>query len=276
MGFPMAAHLAKAGCEVAVYNRTRAKSDAWVAANGGRAGNTPRDAAENADLVMICVGNDDDVRSVVLGDTGCLAGMKPGSTLIDHTTTSVMLARELADAAGRTGVLFLDAPVSGGQAGAEAGRLSIMVGGEERTFAVAEPVMRAYGANIVHIGGTGAGQATKMANQIAIAGVAQGLAESLTFARKAGLDGRKVLDAIGKGAAGSWQMENRGTTMLEGKFDFGFAVDWMIKDLQHCLDEAARNGAQLPATAQILSYYRELSRGGCGRLDTSSLIKRLS
>jgi 3-hydroxyisobutyrate dehydrogenase-like beta-hydroxyacid dehydrogenase len=275
MGFPMATHLAKAGHAVSVFNRTRSKAEDWVRAYGGDAPATPRETAQDADFTMVCVGNDDDVRSVVLGQDGCLAGMKRGGTLIDHTTASATLARELGEAAEQKGLQFVDAPVSGGQSGAVAGKLSIMAGGTLPAFAAAEPVMRAYGANIVHMGPTGSGQLAKMANQIAIAGAIQGLSESLKFAQNAGLDGDKLLEAISKGAAGSWQMDNRARTMLQAKFDFGFAVDWMIKDLQHCLDEAARNGSKLPITADILAFYRELSRDGGGRMDTSSLIERL-
>ncbi len=276
MGSPMAAHLAKAGHEVTVYNRTASKADNWSTANGGLLAATPTEACAASDFVMICVGNDDDVRSVTTGPDGCLAAMHPRSVLIDHTTTSAMLARDLYQAAHQRGIGFLDAPVSGGQAGAEAGKLSAMVGGDEATFAAAEPVMRAYAATIVHIGPAGCGQLAKMVNQIAIAGVVQGLAEALNFAQRAGLDTGKLLQAIGKGAAGSWQMDNRATTMLQGQFHFGFAVDWMIKDLQHCVEEATRNGAALPVASEVLEFYHEISRKGGGRMDTSSLIERLS
>ena len=275
MGYPMAGHMAAQGHEVSVYNRTFAKAEAWAAEHGGRAGKTPREAAAGAAFVMTCVGNDDDVRSVVHGDDGILAGIDQGAILIDHTTASAELARELGEAAGKAGIGFIDAPVSGGQAGAENGVLSIMCGGSEADFAEAEPVMRAYGKTIRLIGEVGAGQLTKMVNQICIAGLVQALGEGLNFAQKAGLDPAKVLEVVSGGAAGSWQMNNRWPTMAEGKFDFGFAVDWMRKDLAICTEEARRNGAALPVTAVVDQLYRLIQQKGGGRWDTSSLILNL-
>ncbi len=275
MGFPMAGHLQKAGHSVTVYNRNAEKSAKWAATYGGASAPTPRDAAKEADIVLMCVGNDDDVRSIVYGDKGALAGMKAGAVLVDHTTASALLARELDAAAKAKGFGFIDAPVSGGQAGAENGKLGIMCGGDQATFDRANPVLNVYAKACVRIGDAGAGQLTKMVNQICIAGLVQALSEGLAFAQKAGLDSKLVLDVISKGAAQSWQMENRGTTMVDGKFDFGFAIDWMRKDLGICLDEARRNGARLPVTAMIDQFYGDVQNMGGGRLDTSSLIKRL-
>lgn len=275
MGYPMAGHLAKAGHSVAVYNRTAAKADKWAKELGGKSAKTPREAAAGAEFVFVCVGNDDDVRQVVLGPDGALAGMAKGAILIDHTTASATLAGELEVAAKEKGIGFLDAPVSGGQAGAEGGTLTVMVGGAAGTFAAAEPVMKAYGRAVTHMGAAGAGQLTKIANQICVAGNLQALAEALNFAVKAGLDGARVVDVISKGAATSWQMENRGKTMVEDKFDFGFAVDWMCKDLDIALAEGKAKGVPMPATALINQFYREVSQMGGGRWDTSSLIRRL-
>jgi len=275
MGFPMAGHLQKAGHSVTVYNRNAEKSAKWVATYGGASGATPREAAAGADIVLMCVGNDNDVRSVVYGDAGALAGMKAGAVLVDHTTASAELARELDAAAKAQGKGFIDAPVSGGQAGAENGKLGIMCGGDQATFDGAKDVLNVYAKALVRIGDAGAGQLTKMVNQICIAGLVQALSEGLAFAQKAGIDAKLVLEVISKGAAQSWQMENRGNTMVDGKFDFGFAVDWMRKDLGICLDEAKRNGARLPVTALVDQFYADVQQAGGGRLDTSSLIKRL-
>ncbi len=275
MGYPMAGHLVKHGHEVAVFNRTPAKAEAWAAEYGGRACRTPREAAEGAEIVFCMVGDDPDVRAVVYGEDGILAGLREGGILVDHTTASADLARELFQAAKSRGRHFIDAPVSGGQAGAVNGVLTIMCGGEEEPFARAEPVMRAYGRQITLIGGPGAGQLTKMVNQICIAGLVQALAEGVNFAIRAGLDTDKVLATISKGAAQSWQMENRWKTMVEDKFDFGFAVDWMRKDLRIALEEARRNGAPLPVTALVDQFYRQVQMKGGGRYDTSSLIKNL-
>lgn len=276
MGYPMAGHLrTRGGHEVTVYNRTRAKADAWVTAFGGRAAPTPREAAADADFVFACVGNDDDLRSVVLGPDGAFAGMKPGAVFVDHTTASAGVARELQEKAVALDLDFLDAPVSGGQAGAENGALTIMVGGNDKSFAAAEPVMDAYAKMIVHLGPSGSGQLAKMVNQICIAGVVQGLAEAIHFAKAAGLDVEKTIAAISKGAAQSWQMENRWKTMDAGKFDFGFAVDWMRKDLGIVLDEARRTGARLPLTALVDQFYADVQASGGNRWDTSSLISRL-
>jgi 3-hydroxyisobutyrate dehydrogenase len=274
MGYPMAGHLAKAGHTVTVYNRTAAKADKWAKDHGGKSAKTSRDAASGAQFVFVCVGNDDDVRSVTLGADGALAGMGAGAVLVDHTTASATLAVELAAAAKAKGAGFLDAPVSGGQAGAEGGTLTVMVGGDAETFAQAEPVMKAYGRAVTHMGAAGAGQLTKIANQICVAGNLQALSEALNFATKAGLDGARVVDVISKGAATSWQMENRGKTMVEDKFDFGFAVDWMCKDLDIALAEGKAKGAPMPVTALINQFYREVSSMGGGRWDTSSLIRR--
>ncbi|WP_026789342.1 NAD(P)-dependent oxidoreductase [Pleomorphomonas oryzae] len=276
MGYPMAGHLrTRGGHEVTVYNRTGAKADAWVNAFGGRAAPTPREAAAGADLVFACVGNDDDLRSVVLGPDGAFAGMKKGAIFVDHTTASAGVARELQEKAVTLGLDFLDAPVSGGQAGAENGALTIMVGGNDKSFAAAEPVMNAYAKMIVHLGPSGSGQLAKMVNQICIAGVVQGLAEAIHFAKSADLDVEKTIAAISKGAAQSWQMENRWKTMDAGKFDFGFAVDWMRKDLGIVLDEARRTGARLPLTALVDQFYADVQANGGNRWDTSSLISRL-
>lgn len=276
MGYPMAGHLAASGFAMQVYNRTGAKSAQWAVEHGGEARPTPAEAAEGADFVMTCVGNDDDLRSVVLGDAGVFAGMKAGAILIDHTTTSAIVARELAAEAANRGLGFLDAPVSGGQAGAENGVLTVMVGGEADTFAAAQPAMDSYGRTIIHMGAAGDGQLTKMVNQICIAGLVQALAEGLNFAGKAGLDAKKAVEVISGGAAQSWQMENRGTTMIDGEFEFGFAVDWMRKDLGICLEEANRNGARLPVTALVDQFYAAVQAKGGKRWDTSSLMKNLT
>ena len=276
MGYPMAGHLrTRGGHEVTVYNRTGAKAEAWVKAFGGNAAPTPRQAVAGADFVFACVGNDDDLRSVVLGPDGAFAGMKAGAIFVDHTTASAGVARELQEKAAALGLDFLDAPVSGGQAGAENGALTIMVGGNDKSFAAAEPVMNAYAKMIVHLGASGSGQLAKMVNQICIAGVVQGLAEAIHFAKSAGLDVEKTIAAISKGAAQSWQMENRWQTMTAGKFDFGFAVDWMRKDLGIVLDEARRTGARLPLTALVDQFYADVQASGGNRWDTSSLISRL-
>jgi 3-hydroxyisobutyrate dehydrogenase len=275
MGYPMAGHLVKHGHEVAVFNRTPAKAEAWAAEHGGRACRTPREAAAGAEIVFCMVGDDPDVRAVVYGADGILAGMGKGAILVDHTTASADLARELFAACEAQGKHFIDAPVSGGQAGAVNGVLTIMCGGSEEAFARAEPVMRAYGRQITLIGGPGAGQLTKMVNQICIAGLVQALSEAVNFAIRAGLDTDKVLATISKGAAQSWQMENRWKTMVQGKFDFGFAVDWMRKDLRIAIEEARRNGAPLPITAAVDQLYRLVQMKGGGRWDTSSLIENL-
>lgn len=275
MGYPMAGHLKTAGHDVAVYNRTASKASQWVAQYQGRSGHTPADAATGAQFVMLCVGNDDDVRAVVYGEDGVLAQMQPGSVLIDHTTASADLARELAAACAARGIGFLDAPVSGGQAGAQNGALTIMLGGEAADFQRVEPVLRHYAKSARLLGPAGSGQLAKMVNQICIAGVVQGLAEALHFANCADLDAKAVLEVISKGAAQSWQMENRGATMVDGQFDFGFAVDWMRKDLSITLNEARRNGAQLPVTALVDQFYAEVQALGGNRQDTSSLIRRL-
>ncbi len=276
MGFPMAGHLAAAGHRVTVYNRTMAKAEAWVAKHGNRRAPTPAEAARGAEIVFACVGNDDDVRAIVHGDAGALAGMAPGAILVDHTTASAALAREIHAKAAGQGKLFLDAPVSGGQAGAEQGKLTVMVGGEAAAFERAKPVIDAYARACVLMGPAGSGQLSKMVNQICIAGLLQGLSEGLNFAAKAGLDGKRLLEVISKGAAQSWQMENRGHTMLDGKFDFGFAVDWMRKDLRICLEEAGRNGARLPGTALVDQFYAQVQARGGRRWDTSSLIHLLA
>jgi 3-hydroxyisobutyrate dehydrogenase len=275
MGFPMARHLAAKGHEVTVYNRTAAKAEAWVAAHGGRLARTPREAAAGQELVFACVGNDDDLRQVATGDDGALSGMERGAIFVDHTTASAAVARELYGAARERGVGFVDAPVSGGQAGAENGALTVMCGGEPEVYAGAEPVIMGYARACRLLGPPGSGQLTKMVNQICIAGLVQGLSEGIHFGRRAGLDLETVLDVISKGAAGSWQMENRGKTMNAGKFDFGFAVDWMRKDLSICLAEARRNGAHLPVTALVDQFYAEVQKMGGKRWDTSSLIARL-
>ncbi len=275
MGYPMAGHLQKAGFDVVVYNRTATKASQWRAEYHGDTAETPAIAAQNADVVVMCVGNDNDVRSVVYGEQGVLANLAQGALLIDHTTASAELARELAAAVSAVGAEFLDAPVSGGQVGAQKGQLTIMVGGEQSAFEQAEAVMASYAKSMRLLGPHGAGQLAKMVNQICIAGVVQGLAEGLHFAQKAGLDAKAVLDVISKGAAQSWQMENRGYTMVDGQFDFGFAVDWMRKDLGLTLAEARRNGAQLPLTALVDQFYAEVQALGGQRQDTSSLIRRL-
>ena len=276
MGAPMARHLArKGGHDLAVYNRTAAKSAAWVAAHGGSSAATPRETAIGRDIVFACVGDDDDVRAVVLGPDGSYAGMDPGAIFVDHTTASAQLARELAAEAERRGLGFVDAPVSGGQAGAENGALTIMCGGEAATYAMVEPVMAAYAKACRLMGPAGSGQLTKMVNQICIAGLVQALSEGIHFAQKAGLDAGEVIAAISQGAAQSWQMENRHKTMIEDKFDFGFAVDWMRKDLAICLAEARSNGAQLPVTALVDQFYAHVQKNGGGRHDTSSLITLL-
>jgi 2-hydroxy-3-oxopropionate reductase len=276
MGYPMAGHLARAKHDVTVYNRTAAKAARWVAEFGGRAAATPRAAAAGADIVFSCVGNDQDLRAVTLGAEGAFAGLRKGAVYVDHSTVSANVVRELEKSAAATGCEFLDAPISGGQAGAEKGILTIMVGGDAQAFATAQPVMAHYGRAVTLMGQTGAGQLTKMVNQIAIAGLVQSLAEGLNFAARAGLDAKKVIDVISKGAAQSWQLENRGPTMVDDKFDFGFAVDWMRKDLQICLDEGRRNGALLPVTAVVEQWYGKLQEKGHGRLDSSSLMKLLT
>jgi len=275
MGGPMAGHLARAGHSVTVYNRTWSKAEAWVEANGGRAAATPRLAAEAADAVFLCVGNDDDVRQVTIGADGVLAAMKPGSVLVDHTTASADVARELATTCAAHGVGFVDAPVSGGQAGAVNGQLTVMCGGDQAHFDAVAPIIDAYAKACTLLGPAGSGQLTKMVNQIAIAGVVQGLAEAMHFAAKAGLDVDQVIDVIGKGAAQSWQLDNRGRTMWRGEFDFGFAVEWMRKDLGICLDEARRNGARLPVAALVDQFYGQVMARGGARWDTSSLVHLL-
>ena len=275
MGYPMAGHLKGAGHNVTVYNRTAAKSADWVKKFGGATGATPREAAKDCDIVACCVGNDDDLRSVVLGENGAFAGMKKGAIFIDHTTASANIARELAAEAKKLGLRFIDAPVSGGQAGAENGVLTVMCGGEQATFDEVQPVAMAYARAVTLVGPAGAGQLAKMVNQICIAGLVQGLSEGINFGMAAGLDMKLVLDVISKGAAGSWQMENRGKTMVDNKFDFGFAVDWMRKDLGLCMDEAKRNGAPLPVTALVDQFYNDVQQMGGKRNDTSSLIRRL-
>ena len=275
MGYPMAGHLAKAGHSVTVYNRTIAKAEDWVAKHGGSLAETPRTAAEGAEFVMACVGNDDDLRAVCAGENGALAGMSKGAVFVDHTTVSALVTRELCAIAGEAGIGYVDAPVSGGQAGAENGMLVVMCGGEPDVYGRAEPVIDAYAKLCKRMGECGAGQLTKMVNQICIAGLVQGLSEGLHFAEKAGLDGRAVVDVIGGGAAGSWQMVNRYETMLDDKFEHGFAVDWMRKDLGICLSTANENGASLPVTALVDQFYKEVQKIGGGRWDTSSLIKRL-
>lgn len=276
MGYPMAGHLQKAGHDVTVFNRTAAKADKWAGEYGGKSAPTPAEAAKGAEFVFICVGNDDDLRSVVMGDTGALAGTEKGVVVIDNTTASADVARELYTAAKAAGVSFIDAPVSGGQAGAENGVLTVMCGGDQAAFDRAAPVIDAFARSCQLMGESGSGQLTKMVNQICIAGLVQGLSEGVNFGRKAGLDMAKVLDVISKGAAGSWQMENRGKTMVENKFDFGFAVDWMRKDLGICLEESKRNGARLPVTALVDQFYAQVQERGGNRWDTSSLIDLLA
>ena len=275
MGYPMAAHLARAGHQVTVYNRTPAKAAEWEQQCGGASAATPRDAAAGADIVFCCVGNDDDLRSVTLGDDGALAGMRPGGILVDHTTASAQVARELDALACAQGLHFMDAPVSGGQAGAENGQLTVMCGADQAVFDRAVPVMAAFAKACSRMGAVGSGQLAKMVNQICIAGLVQGLSEAIAFGETAGLDMEKVLHAISKGAAQSWQMENRSHTMLQGRFDFGFAVDWMRKDLAMVLEEARRNGARLPVTALVDQFYAQIQAAGGNRWDTSSLITLL-
>ena len=275
MGYPMAGHLQAAGHPTTVYNRTTTKADAWVDEHGGVGADTPAAAATGADVVMVCVGNDDDLRSVVFGESGVLAGMSEGTTLVDHTTASAAVAREIAETASARGVGFVDAPVSGGQAGAENGQLSIMCGGAPEVFAAVEPVIDAYARAAVLVGPVGHGQLTKMVNQICIGGLIQGLSEALDFGRRAGLDEEKVLEAISQGASGSWQMDNRARTMLDRRFDYGFAIDWMRKDFGIVFDEAERIGATLPVTAMVDQFYARLQRLGHGRSDTSTLIELL-
>lgn len=276
MGYPMAGHLQQAGYSVTVYNRTTAKAQTWVAKYSGDFASTPAQAVAGADVILMCVGNDQDVRAVVYGEEGILSGMKPNALLIDHTTTSATLAIELADACRAQGKRFLDAPVSGGQAGAVNGCLTIMCGGEQADFDDAEPILEVYSKSAALLGAYGAGQKCKMVNQICIAGLLQGLSEGIHFAQQAGLDVEQVINVIKHGAAQSWQMENRATTMNKNQFDFGFAIDWMRKDLGFCLAEAKQNGAQLPVTELVDSYYEQLQQQGEGRSDTSVLIKRLT
>ncbi|PPR11561.1 MAG: 2-hydroxy-3-oxopropionate reductase [Alphaproteobacteria bacterium MarineAlpha11_Bin1] len=275
MGYPMAGHLASNGYEMRVYNRTGSKSEQWVGSHKGTAHSTPAEAAGGADFVMTCVGNDDDLRSVVLGEAGVFSGMKEGGVLIDHTTTSAIVARELAEEARNRGLGFLDAPVSGGQAGAENGALTIMVGGVSEVFDGCEAVMKSYGKTVIRMGGVGAGQLTKMVNQICIAGLVQGLSEAMNFAIRAGLDAKRAAEVMSGGAAQSWQMDNRAASMVAGEFEFGFAVDWMRKDLGICLEEAQTNGARLPITEIVDGYYADVQAKGGNRYDTSSLILNL-
>jgi 3-hydroxyisobutyrate dehydrogenase len=276
MGYPMAGHLARAGHDVTVYNRTASKAEAWCGEHGGVRRDTPAEAAGGADIAFMCVGNDDDVREVAEGPHGALEGLKPGAILVDHTTSSAGLARELEQRATARGLRFLDAPVSGGQAGAVNRRLTVMVGGDDASFRTVEPVMRHYGQAVTLMGPVGSGQLTKMVNQIILAGTLQGLAEGLNFAVRAGLDGNQVAEVLSKGAAQSWQLENRARTMIEGKFDFGFAVDWMRKDLAIGLEEARRNGSPLPVAALVDQLYQRIQARGGSRWDTSSLIQLLA
>ncbi|MBV9892392.1 MAG: NAD(P)-dependent oxidoreductase, partial [Rhizobacter sp.] len=275
MGHPMAGHLARAGHRVTVYNRTAAKAADWVASHGGKSAPTPAEAARGADIVFACVGNDDDLRSVTTGPSGAFAGMKQGAIFVDHTTASAAVARELSAAAQANGLAFIDAPVSGGNVGAINGALTVMCGGDPAAFRHVKPVAMAFAKAMTLLGPSGSGQLAKMVNQIAIAGLVQGLSEAIAFGTRAGLDMKAVLEVIGKGAAQSWQMDNRGPTMIDDKFDFGFAVDWMRKDLGIALEEARRNGARLPVTALVDQFYGEVQAAGGNRLDTSSLIKRL-
>jgi 3-hydroxyisobutyrate dehydrogenase-like beta-hydroxyacid dehydrogenase len=276
MGHHMAGHLKSGGHDVTVYNRTAAKAEAWVKEHGGASAATPRAAAEGCDIVFCCVGNDNDLRGVVLGDDGIFAGMKTGATLVDNTTASANVARELYDEAGSHGLNFIDAPVSGGEAGAQNGALTVMCGGDQDVFDAVRPVIDCYARAVTLLGPVGSGQLTKMVNQICIAGLLQGLSEAMNFGSRAGLDMDKVLDVISKGAAQSWQMENRGNTMCRGEFEFGFAVDWMRKDLSICLEEAENNGARLPATALIDQFYAQVQARGGKRWDTSSLMHLLA
>ena len=276
MGYPMAGHLAAAGHQVVVFNRTSAKAEKWVAQHGGSVAATPADAAKEAEFVFACVGEDDDVRQMTIGENGAFSTMQADAIFIDNTTASADVAREIYAAAKAHGLYFIDAPVSGGQAGAENGKLTVMCGGDDAAFGRAEALMGCYGARVTLMGASGAGQLTKMVNQICIAGLVQGLSEALNFGQKAGLDMDKVLNVVSGGAAQSWQMENRGATMVRDEFDFGFAVDWMVKDLKICLQEAANNGAELPVTATVAQFYKALSNKGFGRNDTSSLIRLLN
>ena len=275
MGYPMAGHLARAGHQVTVYNRTAAKAAAWVAEYGGASAPTPAQAAQGADIVFACVGNDDDLRSVTVGEQGAFSGMRPGAIFVDHTTASASGARELHATAQAGGLHFVDAPVSGGQAGAVNGVLTVMCGGDQPAFDAIKPVAMAFAKAVTLVGAPGAGQLAKMVNQTAIAGLVQGLSEAIAFGLRAGLDMKLVLDVIGKGAAQSWQMDNRGKTMVDGQFEFGFAVDWMRKDLGLVLEEARRNGAKLPVTALVDQFYADVQTAGGNRWDTSSLITRL-
>jgi 3-hydroxyisobutyrate dehydrogenase len=275
MGAPMAGHLARAGHRVTVYNRTAKRAQAWVAEYGGASAATPREAAAGAEIVFSCVGNDDDLRSVVLGAEGAFAGMTAGAVLVDHTTASAAVARELHMAARARNLQFIDAPVSGGEAGAQNGVLTVMCGGDTEPFEAVRPVVMAFARAVTLVGTSGAGQLAKMVNQIAIVSLIQGLAEAIAFGQRAGLDMKQVIEVIGKGAAQSWQMDNRGPTMIEDRFDFGFAVDWMRKDLALCLDEARRNGSRLPVTALVDQFYADIQRMGGQRWDSSSLIRRL-
>jgi 3-hydroxyisobutyrate dehydrogenase-like beta-hydroxyacid dehydrogenase len=275
MGYPMAGHLAAAGHEVSVFNRTAEKAENWVAQHGGRHAATPAEAAKDAEFVFACVGDDADIKAVTVGPDGAFSSMAEDAVFVDNTTASADIARELYQAASSQNMHFIDAPVSGGQAGAENGKLTVMCGGDAAAFARAEPLMACYGAKVTHMGDAGAGQLTKMVNQICIAGLVQGLSEALAFGQNAGLDMDKVLGVVSGGAAQSWQMENRGTTMVRDEFDFGFAVDWMRKDLRICMAEAAQNGSELPVTALVSQFYASLSHQGFGRNDTSSLIRLL-
>ena len=275
MGYPMAGHLAAAGHEVSVFNRTTEKAESWVAQHGGRHAATPAEAAKDAEFVFACVGDDADIKAVTVGADGAFSSMAEDAVFVDNTTASADIARELYQAASSQNMHFIDAPVSGGQAGAENGKLTVMCGGDAAAFARAEPLMACYGAKVTHMGDAGAGQLTKMVNQICIAGLVQGLSEALAFGQNAGLDMDKVLGVVSGGAAQSWQMENRGTTMVRDEFDFGFAVDWMRKDLRICMAEAAQNGSELPVTALVSQFYASLSHQGFGRNDTSSLIRLL-
>ena len=275
MGYPMAGHLQKAGHSVTVYNRTAAKADRWAKEYGGTAAATPAEAAAGAEFVMCCVGNDDDLRSVVLGDTGALAGMSSESIFVDHTTASAQVARELAAVAAKNGIGFVDAPVSGGQAGAENGQLAIMCGGEQAHFDKANPIMDVYAKATERFGDVGSGQITKMCNQICIAGLVQGMSEAINFAEKSGLDAKQMASLVSQGAGGSWQLTNRADTMVDNKFDYGFAVDWMRKDLGIALDAAKEVGVSLPVTALVDQFYADVQQMGGGRWDTSSLIQRL-
>lgn len=275
MGYPMAGHLARAGHDVTVYNRTASKAKKWVEEYSGSSAATPAAAADGRDLVFACVGNDDDLRSVATGDDGAFAAMKKGAVFVDHTTASAAIARELAAMADEAGFGFVDAPVSGGNVGAENGALTVMCGGDQKHFDAAKPLGMAFAKAMTLLGSSGSGQLAKMVNQTAIAGLVQGLSEAIAFGQRAGLDMKAVLEVIGRGAAQSWQMDNRGPTMIEGRFDFGFAVDWMRKDLGLALDEAKRNGARLPVTALVDQFYADLQAAGGKRDDTSSLIKRL-